>query len=111
MQKFRSLDKNIYYSPKDIRMSNSRIVYWVIFPQGIKKVHRDGCISLYSIMVAHTLKKSKKLFEKYKGSTIERLIECDLGRWCIKITCRPEDVKLSDQQLWDKYAKLPEINL
>jgi len=109
MNKF--LDKNnaIYY-PKDIRKANPRIIYWIIFPQGIEQKNKFGTMHS-DMMTALTFKKAWKLFKKYNGSEIQRMVQCNLGRWSIKSICKPEDVNLTDDELYDKYKALPEIKL
>lgn len=108
MKHFYKDDKK--YTWGDVRKNNPRILYWVIFPQGIEEHHKKYS-SYSSMMVAKTFKKAWKLFYKYNGSHIERMVQCDLGRWMIKSFCRQEDVNLSDNDLFDKYAKLPKIVL
>jgi len=95
---------------KDIRMENPRIVYWIMFPQGVQEKNKFG--TMYSsMMIAKTFKKAWKLFKKYNGSELQRLIECDLGRWTLRSICKQEDVKLTDTELYEKYKGLPEIIL
>ena len=110
MNKYYDSHNDILYKKKDIRRANPRIIYWILFPQGVRKKNKYST-SYSNIMVAKTFKKAWRLFEKYNGSNIQRLIDCDLGRWIIKDICRPVDLKLNDDELFDKYAKFPEIDL
>jgi hypothetical protein len=99
------------YTPKQIRMNKSRIVYWIIFPQGIEEYRKNGKLTTttYShMMTAKTLKKAIRLYNKYNGAYVERMLQCKLGRWTIKEFGHPN--KTIDE-LWDEYSKLPKIIL
>lgn len=98
------------YTIHDLNKNNSRLVYWIIFPQTIVKI-RPGYRSSDTIMTARTKQKAFKKLEKYNGAYIEVLIKCDLGRWLINCITKREDGKLSIEQIWDKYSTLPEIKL
>jgi hypothetical protein len=109
MTKFLGKNNEIYY-PKDIRCANPRIIYWIIFPQGVIQKTKDW-ESSGNLMVAKTLKKAKRLAKRYGASEIQRMIQCDLGRWQIASIVNNCDNKLTDDELWNKYKDNPEVVL
>jgi hypothetical protein len=109
MNKYLGKNNEIYY-PKDIRRANPRIIYWVIFPQGVVKKTKD-CDSFCNLMVARTLKKARRLASKYNAAEIQKMIQCDLGRWQIASIVNNGDNNLTDDELWNKYKDLPEIKI
>jgi len=99
------------YGLSDLKKHNSRLVYWIIFPQGVLK-KRKGCITSSSMMITKTYKKADKLVQKYHGAIVQRCIECDLGRWIIKEWWDSEYPGVDYDTLWDIYKeKYPEIQL
>jgi hypothetical protein len=109
MRKFLGSNGETYY-PKDIRMAHPRIIYWIMFPQGI--VQREcGFISHGNLIVAKTLKKANRIAKRYGASEIQRMIQCDLGRWQIGSIVNTGDARLTDEELWNRYKDLPEIDL
>lgn len=88
------------YTWKDIRQSNPHLVYWVIFPQGIDHIYKD-CVSHSFMMQTNNFKRAMRLFEKYKGAYVEKLVKCKLGRW--SLTIYSNDLRSIDE-IYDDYV-------
>jgi hypothetical protein len=82
MKKFIRDDKK--YTLSEIKKANSRLVYWINLDNSIETIEY-GHKCMKNFFVAKTMKKALKIAKKYKAKNFERLIECDLGRWCIKV--------------------------
>jgi hypothetical protein len=92
---------------KDLKRAHPRIVYYVIFPQGVEQKNKVG--TRYSHMIiAKTLKKAIRLYNKYNSPYFERVIRTDLGSWTIREFVREN---LSYEELWDKWKDLSIIIL
>jgi hypothetical protein len=109
MNKYSNEDGTILYSPKDIRKANPRIIYWVAFPQGIKKHSKYG-VMYTNMLTAYSIKQATKLAHKYNAAYVEKIIQCKLGRWPIAaFVVHKEDWNLTFDELCDKYAKQTEV--
>ena len=77
------------YTPAQIRRANPRIVYWVYFPQRVEHRYQtrrgETVVHSFGTMRVKTLKQALKLATRYNAAWMERLIECDLGRWPVKL--------------------------
>ena len=70
------------YSLHDVKKSNSRIIYWILLEESLEFKHK-GYTTWTNFLEAKTVKKAFKLARKYNAYRIERLIDSDIGRWCI----------------------------
>jgi hypothetical protein len=72
------------YTWSEIKRANPRLVYWINLEKSIElKKHGHNCMT--NFFAAKTFKKALKIATKYNAKNFERLVECDLGRWAIKI--------------------------
>lgn len=72
------------YTSSQIKKFNHRIIYWVnLEPKGIE-IKTSKYITNTNLLVATTAKKAWKLATKYNAVSVERMFDCEIGRWCIK---------------------------
>lgn len=104
IKKFHNNDK--LYTWKDIKRANEKIVYWVCFPQGVNHFYKN--YSTHSkMMIARNFNQAVKLYNKYNGAYIEKLVQCKLGRWSLHFY---SNCDLPEYELWNSYATYPPIN-
>jgi hypothetical protein len=92
------------HSLADIKKHNSRIVYWVVFPQGIIKKRKGYTVSS-NMMIAKTRKRANKLVQKYHGAIVQKCIECDFGRWILEELWDSEYPGVDYDTLWNIYKE------
>ena len=82
MKKYKSLDGNLY-DIHDIKRANSKIIYWVCTDDYIEFKHKNHTL-WKNVFHARNLKHAFKLARKYHATEILRMLQSDLGRWCIE---------------------------
>jgi hypothetical protein len=83
--------------------------YWVTIPSGIHHYHtqdelnNDDWYMSQSVLECDSKRKAFELMDKYNGAYAEKMIYKNNKRYAKWLYTRPEDNKLSYDELWDKY--------
>ena len=103
-------------SNRQLKRDKISLYYEIVLPQGVRsfsKTNSEIFYTSYSNRIgSKTKKKALKLLEKYNGAFIEQmLLTKHYKTWCIGRIYRHNEINLSDDELWDKYSKYPEVIL
>jgi hypothetical protein len=90
-------------------------VYWVSFPQGIRRhgTLSDGqsYCSHSNLMIVHSIKDALETMEKYNAPYFEKLVVKHNKRYLVYTEYNPKCELRTYNEIWDTWEKLPEIEL